>query len=41
MPIVCIDGYGTYFAYASWIFGDMVLLGAFLTSQKRKVLIRQ
>lgn len=34
MPIVCIEKYSLHFACASWIFGDIVLLAAFLYSKK-------
>ena len=30
MPIICIEKYSTYFACASWVFGDIILLSAFL-----------
>lgn len=36
MPIVCIEKYSTCFAVASWILGDIVLLGGFLIKNKIK-----
>lgn len=35
MPFFCIEKYCNYFAYASWILGDIMLLSAFLMSQKK------
>lgn len=30
MPIVCIEKYSSYFACASWIIGDLILIGTFV-----------
>ena len=28
MPLICIEKYNVYFACASWVLGDIVLVGA-------------
>ena len=38
MPIICIDSYNTYFACASWILGDVVLLGGFMLNNRKKII---
>lgn len=30
MPLICIEKYNVYFACASWVLGDIVLVGALL-----------
>lgn len=34
MPLICIEKYNVYFACASWVLGDIVLVGALLASYK-------
>lgn len=38
MPIICIEKYSLFFACASWILGDIVLIGAFLIDRKQKLI---
>lgn len=37
MPLICIEKYSTYFAIASWVLGDIVLLGGLLLKNRTKL----